>query len=133
MKLKITVLGVTYEVDVEVVDGHESASGPVPAYVAPVVPPATNTEPFASAAEHTAVPKKARSGEFNGIIAHMAGTVIEIKCCAGDVVKRGETLLVVEIMKMDTNITSDKDAVVRKVAVQAGEVISKGQVLIEYE
>ena len=130
MKLKITVHGVAYEVDVEVLEGQSPANAPVPLYVAPIVHPSH----AAPAAHHAAAPQpKLNAEDVNGIISPVAGTVTDVKCKAGDAVKRGEIVVVVDAMKMETNIAADKDAVVRKVAVKAGDAIREGQILIEYE
>ncbi|MDR0453385.1 MAG: hypothetical protein LBH05_01085 [Deferribacteraceae bacterium] len=131
MKLKITVHEVAYEVDVEVLEGNVPTHAPIPLYM----PPAnSNTAYHPQTAPQIATNKpSAEQNNLNGIISPVAGTVKEIKCKAGDTVKRGQTVLIVETMKMETNISADKDAVVRKIDVSAGEAIREGQTLIEYE
>jgi biotin carboxyl carrier protein len=52
---------------------------------------------------------------------------------AGDEVKEGDALLILSAMKMENNILSPRDGVIRKVLIAKGDAIDKGQVLIEFE
>jgi glutaconyl-CoA decarboxylase len=132
MKLKITVQNVDYEVDVEVLEDDHANASAVPAamhHVAPVV-----AAPVAPAAAPRAAtpPAAAPLPTGDGLTAPVPGTVIEVTCKAGDQVKRGQTLLMIEAMKMETKIASDRDATVKSVQVKAGENIREGQLLVEF-
>jgi biotin carboxyl carrier protein len=132
MKLKVTVHGVAYEVEVEVLDAGEGfaparplpALSTAPAHSAPAAPVAAPTQPAS---------EKAPSGDPGGsVTCPIAGTVVEIKCRAGDVVKEGQILLVVEAMKMNTSIAAPASGTVKAIPVAVGDNVREGQVLVEY-
>jgi biotin carboxyl carrier protein len=134
MKLKITVHGVAYEVDVEVLDAENDflQSSPLPAVSQPAVPPAATPAPGAAPmAAPPATPVSASAD--GGIISPIAGTVLEIKCQAGDTVKNGQELLVIEAMKMETAISASHDGTIKKVCVAAGDSVRENELLVEFE
>lgn len=65
--------------------------------------------------------------------APMGGTIIEIDVKPGDKVKAGQKLLVYEAMKMENDLESEIDGVVKQVLVQNGDVVGTNQDLIEFE
>ncbi|MDE7410097.1 MAG: carboxylase [Muribaculaceae bacterium] len=65
--------------------------------------------------------------------APMGGTIIEIDVKPGDKVKAGQKVLVYEAMKMENDLESEIDGVVKQVLVQNGDVVGTNQDLIEYE
>jgi len=67
------------------------------------------------------------------VLAPMPGLVLEAKVAPGDAVKKGDPLMVIEAMKMENVIKSPADAVVAKVAVEAGASVDKGGTLVEFE
>jgi acetyl/propionyl-CoA carboxylase alpha subunit len=64
--------------------------------------------------------------------APMPGLIIQLKVKNGDVVKAGDTLLILEAMKMENIIRAPGDATVKTVKVSMGEGVEKNQVLIEF-
>lgn len=134
MKLKITVHGVAYEVDVEVLDAENDflQSSPLPAaHAAPMAAPAA---PMAAPPAPAAAPAPAPAGGAGGnVISPIAGTVLEIKCKAGDEVKNGQELLVIEAMKMETAISSTRDGKIKAVPVAAGDSVRENELLVEFE
>jgi biotin carboxyl carrier protein len=72
------------------------------------------------------------SGKVNNIKAPMPGLIIELKVKIGDVVKPGDTLLILEAMKMENIIKSPGEGVVKTVKIKKGESVEKNQVLIEF-
>ena len=68
----------------------------------------------------------------NHVRAPMPGLIIQLKVKDGDVVKAGDTLLILEAMKMENIIKAPGDATVRSVKVRMGEGVEKNQVLIEF-
>ena len=59
------------------------------------------------------------------------GVVAEVRAAAGDKVKQGDTLLVLEAMKMLNRIASQLDGKIKAFHVAAGDKVTKGQVLVE--
>ncbi len=114
--LKITVNGVAYDVQVEEVGGDSAPS----AVAAAPVPPAP------------AAPKAAASAPAAGepVNSPMPGTVLDIKVKVGDSVKSGDTLIVLEAMKMENSIAAPKDAKVTAVHVTKGQSVESGAALV---
>ncbi len=67
------------------------------------------------------------------IKAVIPGTVTEIVTKVGETVKQGDTLMIVEAMKMLNRIIAPMDGIVNAIYVSAGEKVTKGLVLIEIE
>ncbi len=65
--------------------------------------------------------------------APMGGRVIEINVKPGDAVKKGQTVLVYEAMKMENDVPAEKDGVVKRLLVKPNDVVVNDQVLIEFE
>ncbi|MBC8426114.1 biotin attachment protein [bacterium] len=133
MKLKITVHGVAYEVDVEVLDAKRDEFGPGGALPSRgghgTVHHAPGAgEPPPPAAAGPAAPASAGSG----VVSPIAGTIIEIKCKAGDAVAQGQELLIIEAMKMNTAISAPGAGTVKRVLVAAGDSVRENQQLIEF-
>lgn len=133
MKLKVTVHGVAYEVEVEVLDPGEgfAAAGPLPAIAA--APPRAAAPPAPASPSARPVADKVPAGGPGGsVTSPIAGTVVEIKCRAGEPVREGQILLVVEAMKMNTSIAAPTSGTVKAVPVAVGDNVREGQVLVEY-
>lgn len=65
--------------------------------------------------------------------APMPGTILEIKVSKGDKVKKDDSLLILEAMKMENVLTSPKDGVISEVIVKINETVDKGTVLLNFE
>lgn len=134
MKLRITVEGTTYEVDVEVLEGAAPAAAP-PASAAP----ARAARPAPSAAPAAAAPPRPKpgaapaAGGASECIAPVAGNITKINVSPGDTVAENDVLVVLEAMKMETNVASPAAGTVKQVNVQAGDSVTQGQVLVELE
>jgi biotin carboxyl carrier protein len=72
------------------------------------------------------------SGKVNNIKAPMPGLIIDMRVSAGDMVKSGDSLLILEAMKMENIIKSPGEGIVKSVKVKKGESVEKNQVLIEF-
>ncbi|MDN5354860.1 MAG: glutaconyl-CoA/methylmalonyl-CoA decarboxylase subunit gamma [Candidatus Cloacimonadota bacterium] len=71
------------------------------------------------------------TNEAEGVTAPIAGLIHAIKVKEGDVVNEGDVLLILEAMKMESEITADSSGTVKKVLVKEGENVQEGQLLIE--
>lgn len=72
---------------------------------------------------------KSASGEI-GIAAPIPGLITKINVAEGDTVAAGDSLLVLEAMKMENDIKVHENGVVKKIAVQAGTPVEKDQLLL---
>ncbi len=114
----ITVNGNVYDVTVE-----ENGAGAAPAAAAPV-------RAAAPVAAPAAAPAPAAGGAGNvKIEAGAAGKVFSIDKKAGDAVKRGDTILVLEVMKMETPVVAPEDGTVASIEVSAGQAVEAGALL----
>ncbi len=71
--------------------------------------------------------------KINNLKAPMPGLVIEILAKKGDVVIKGEPLLVLEAMKMENVIKSEGDGIIKEILVIAKDAVDKNQVLLTFE
>ncbi len=128
--LRITVEGVAYDVTVEELDaGAPSAAPVVPA--APVAPAAPAPRPAAAPAPAPAAPPPAATGGGDGaVVSPLAGTVVSVDVAVGATVTAGQTLVVLEAMKMNTPISAPKAGTVAAISVTAGATVVEGQVLL---
>ena len=116
-KFNIKVNGQAYEVEVE-----EVAGGFAPAPVVPVAAaPAPAVAPIAAPAPEKAEAKAAPAGGTQ-LKAPMPGTVIDFKATNGAAVKKGQTVLILEAMKMENEIVAPVDGVITFVASKGASV-----------
>ena len=122
-KYRVTVNGTTYEVDVEQVGGEISkASAPVAQAPETVKPAASASVPAASAP----------AGNGEKVTAPMPGTILKVNVAPGNSVKKGDSLLVLEAMKMENEIVAPCDGTVASVLVSQGASVSTGDVLVAF-
>ncbi|MCI8790194.1 MAG: acetyl-CoA carboxylase biotin carboxyl carrier protein subunit [Lachnospiraceae bacterium] len=116
----ITVNGTVYDVVVE-----EGASGAPAAAKAPAAPKA------APKAAPAAAPKAAPAGGAGSIKieAGAAGKVFKLEKKVGDVVKRGDAVVIIEAMKMEIPVVAPEDGTVASVDVAVGDAVEAGAVL----
>ena len=113
----ITVNGNVYDVTVEE-NGTSAAT-------APAAPKRTAAAPAAPAAKPAV---NAGAGSIK-IEAGAAGKVFKLEKNVGDAVKKGDTVLILEIMKMETPVVAPQDGVVASVDVAVGDAVESGALL----
>ena len=125
-KFRINVDGSTYDVEVEEI-GADSVGAPTttPAPAAAPAPRPQPATPKAAAPKPAAVP----TGDGTPVNAPMPGTILSVAAKVGQSVKSGDTLMVLEAMKMENEILSPRDGVVQTVAVAAGDAVQTGALL----
>ena len=106
-KYKVNVNGTAYEVEIEEMTGAPAA--------APVAAPAA------------AAPVAAGAGE--SITSPMPGNILAVNVAAGDMVKKGQVLMILEAMKMENEIMAPHDGKVTAVAVTKGAAVESGALL----
>ena len=126
-KYNITVNGTAYEVVVEEVSA-DGAVAAAPVYTAPAAPVAAAAPKAAPTTSKAPAPAGAQ-GSIQ-ISAPMPGTVVKVNVTTGAAVKKGDTLCVLEAMKMENEIKAPENGTVASVNVQSGASVSSGQVLI---
>ena len=128
MKYKITLNNRVYEVEVEAGKAmlleEYDAVAPV---AAPVAAPAA--APVAAPAAAPA-PVAAPAGAGEAVAAPMPGTILKVNVAAGQAVKAGDTLCVLEAMKMENEIKAPKAGTVSAVTVQKGASVNTGDALV---
>ena len=129
MKYKVTLNGRTYEVEVEagkamLLDEYEAAAPAAPvaaSAAAPVAAPAPAAAPAAAAPAPVA-------GE--AVTAPMPGNILKVNVTAGQAVKEGDVLVVLEAMKMENEILAPKACTVAQVLVSKGATVDTGATLV---
>ena len=77
-----------------------------------------------------AAPSGIAAAEATPIRAPMPGSIVRIVVQQGDPVKAGDTLVVLEAMKMETDVKSPADGTVASIEVSAGDTVTSGQVIL---
>ena len=129
MKYKVTLNSKVYEVEVEegtamLVDEYEAympAPAPAPVAAAPVPAAAPAPAPAPAAAPQAA-------GEV--VASPLPGTVLQVKVSAGEAVKAGQLLLIIEAMKMENEVLAPRDGTVAQIVAAKGATVNTGDALI---
>ena len=119
-KYNITVNGTSYEVVVEEVTGGEVS--------APVAAPVVAAAPKAAPAPKKTAPAAGAKGGVS-VTAPMPGNILAIKVSVGQSVKKGDTICVLEAMKMENDIPAPQDGVIASINVQKGASVGANDVL----
>lgn len=126
---KLNVNGVAFDVEIL---GAPLSEGDLPEVAAAAAPAA----PVAAAPKAEAAPAPAAKGAAGAagagepVNAPLPGVVTKVVVAAGQAVKKGDTVVVLEAMKMENNITAECDGTVTGVCVAAGDSVLEGTTLL---
>lgn len=99
----------------------------------PKTPTLVRAEAPKPSLKETKIPKNIIRTTNVTIKAPLPGTIIQVLVKAGDKVIIGEKLLTMEAMKMENNVLSEKDGIIRIVNVKPGDTVLQNDVLVEIE
>ena len=117
-KASVTVNGKTYQVELD--------RPAKPVVTKPVARPAA--APAAAPVAAAPAPRPAAGG--TGIKAPLPGVILDIKVKVGDTVTKGQTVAILEAMKMENNINADREGQVVAINVEKGQSIAEGTDII---
>ncbi|MDL2251833.1 biotin/lipoyl-binding protein [Odoribacter sp. OttesenSCG-928-J03] len=141
-KYKFKINGQTYEVEVNAFDGNNATvdvNGT--SYNVEVVgeeikakTPVLARTPVVNKPGEGEIKKATSSGgAVYKVESPLPGTVFKLKVAVGDTVKTGETIMIMEAMKMENNIITEKGGVIRSIKVREGDAVLQGAVLVEID
>jgi len=133
MKYIVTLNGKNYEVEVEetdavitsITDAQPAAVPAAPAAIQPVA-----SAPASAPAAVAAPAAPAVTAEGTKVLAPMPGIILSVNTSAGQPVKAGDVLLVLEAMKMENEIVAPADGTVKQLLVQKGSSVDTDSVLV---
>ncbi len=133
MKLQIAIDGKTYEVEVEIAE-DDTQPRMYPAY-APPPSSAADGAPVAPAAGPRPLPAGTEvvADESKVCRSPIAGVVIRCNAQNGQQIQPNDLLLVVEAMKMETNVTAPVGGTIKNIRVKPGDAVQIGQVVVEFD
>lgn len=130
MQLTLTIDGKKYVVDVEVLEGEEvRMPDPSPAPVSTI----QTGQAFPTAPRPQAAPPTDGLADDKVCRSPIAGIVQRVNVQPGQQLQVNDLLVVLEAMKMETNITAHTAGKVKKILAAVGEAVKSGQALIEFE
>ena len=122
-KYKINVNGQSYEVEVEEINGE----------ITPVVSTPTPKVVSSPAQKAPSTPKPkppVASAEGEEVTAPMPGKILQLKAKEGDSVSEGDTILILEAMKMENEIIANASGSIKKINVAVNDMVDTGDVLM---
>lgn len=118
---KVNVNGAEFVVELK--QALKPTTRPIKQVVAPEPKPAASAVPAQK-------PAPAPAGAGRNICAPLPGTIIDLKVNVGDQVKEGDTLLILEAMKMQNNIEAEVSGQVTAILVKPGDSVMEGTALV---
>jgi methylmalonyl-CoA carboxyltransferase small subunit len=130
LKLQIGIDGKSYEVDVEILEDDATQRQPgfaprQPQAASPAAPVASASAPKVATVE--------TAGEDKLVRSPVTGIIIKVNVEPGQAVKANDLVVVLEAMKMETNVTAQGAGKVKNLRVKAGDSVKVGQVIVEFE
>lgn len=138
-KLRISVDGKQYDVEVEILEDDDNnvlpsyyyQNNPYSNVNAPVAQPQFNAAPAPAPRPKAAAPKVAN--DANALNSPINGVVLEIPAKVGQTVTENDVVIVLEAMKMKTNISSPVAGEIASIEISLGDRVEAGQVLLTYK
>lgn len=127
-RFKISVDGVAYDVTVDELELDGKAAAPQPTETRGHSAANELDAPRVHAMAKSPAPRVQSSA--GDVICPLAGTIVEVKVSAGQTVKSGDLLLVLEAMKMESMVVAPIDGKVQNIAVSPGQSVQEGLVLL---
>ena len=118
----VEVNGQAYKVEME-----KKAEAPKPV-VRPVAKPAA--APAGPATPQPAAAPAAGNASGKGVKSPLPGVILDVKVQVGDEVKKGQTVVILEAMKMENNINADRDGKITAINVKQGDSVLEGTDLV---
>jgi len=135
-KFKIKVDGKLYEVEVEEVGESKSLEPTIPS-PAPVAKEAKEVKeepakPKPSKDSNNPTPSKTLTSAVSGeeVTAPMPGKILQLRVAEGDSVKEGDTLLILEAMKMENEIVANSSGNIKKIYTVINSMVDTGDILM---
>ena len=125
-KFKVRVDGKEYSVEVESVEDEKSLERTT----RNINPPGAGTPAWVKQQDVQGEPLVTKD---KCVVAPMPGAVVKINCRPGEMVKKGDVIIVLEAMKMENEIHSPMDGLVKEVKVKEGMTVSPDQVMVAFE
>ncbi len=125
---KVEVNGIPFEVEMQ---GSSLVEEDLPTQAVSADAPAATSAPAATTSAATAAaPASKAAGAGTPVKAPLPGVVTKVLVAAGQSVKKGDTVLVLEAMKMENNITAECDGSITGICVAAGDSVMEGTTLL---
>jgi len=131
VKLQIGIDGNTYEVEVEVLEDDSVARAP--GYLPPHPIPLTVTSTPVPSAAKPAATGDAKVEESKVCRSPVAGVVLRVNAKPAQELQPNDLIIVLEAMKMETNVTAPVAGKVKAVNVKPGDAVKVNQILVEFE
>lgn len=135
-KFKVTVDGKQYEVDVEIIEDDDE--GLLPSYYNQQIPRGIAQhqdliEPQIVIPHKSKASGQLKSNDNKTLVAPLNGIVLEIIAKPNQPVKVDDVLIIIEAMKMKTNISSPIDGIIDSIEVAVTDRVEIGQLLVKYK
>ena len=114
----VEVNGTPYSVKIDAPKKEAAAPKPVVRHIASPAAPAAN---------------KPAASSKSGVKSPLPGVILDVKVNVGDVVKKGDVVVILEAMKMENNINADRDGKITAINVSKGESVLEGTDLVMIE
>ncbi len=127
---RVVVNGSEYKVGIEeLLEGTSPQPAPIKA-TAPAAPKPQPAQPTQPAQPRPKQPAQNLDETGGTVTAPMPGTIIKVAVGTGDAVTKGQTILILEAMKMENEIMAPKDGTIEEIKVSEGASVNAGEILI---